>query len=223
MHKGLSGAACCLLAVLAFLAAGCPIAAWLSTLTPPEPVPEKFKLPGKKTLLVLVEDPDGLTSETPLKTDLARKLSNEIEDLALVRKVISQERLIHLMAATNFNSLSIGEIGKKLAVDMVLYVRIAEFQVKDDPMMPVWHGKLTVRVKVVDVGEGLLWPKDELEGYEPPKVDTGSLTSDGSHQQEQRLIEDMATEMTDNIAKLFYKHPGQPHGSLPQDESAAPP
>jgi hypothetical protein len=33
----------------------------------------------------------------------------------------------------------------------------------------------------------------------------------------------MALEMADNIGKLFYKHRGKPHGSLPEDEMSSPP
>jgi hypothetical protein len=191
---------------------------------PPDKVKAEFELPEDKRLVVLVEDPAGLANETALKMELTRELNRELEDRGLVHRAIPYRRLMSFAAATpNFRSMSSVEVAKKLGVDLVLYVKIDDFQLRDDPNSHFWHGKLETLVRVISAEHGRLWPKDLPNGYPPPKVDTGSVPGNPTQKFEASFVHKMALEMTDNIAKLFYKHRGKPHGSLPQDEMASPP
>ena len=204
----------------AVLLGGCAVAAWFATLFPPDKVKPLYEIPKNNTLLVLVEDPKHHAGETALKTELTEFLNQEFEQRGLVEHVVSYRQLINLAAATeNFRALSTSEVGKKLDADVVLYVQVDEFSLKDDPNSPFWHGNLSTLVRLVSVKEGRLWPRELPEGYKPRKVDGGSVSGDGSRRFEQKLVRDMALEMADNIAKLFYEHRGQPHGALPQDET----
>jgi len=206
--------------VLPVLAEGCAAVAYTKTLLPPEKVPAKYEFDEKSTLLVLVEDPKHLADKTSLRTQISEFLIQEFEDRGLVERVIPLHQLMNLAAASeNFHAFSTAEVGKKLKADVVLYVEIENFNLKEDPNSPFWHGKLTTEVKVVGVKKGRLWPKDLIEGYQPPRVDTGSVADDGSTRFEQHLIRTMAQEMGDNIMKLFYKHRGKEHGSLPESDT----
>lgn len=205
--------------LLSGVLSGCAMVAWTATLFPPDKVKPLYVIPEKSTLLVLVEDPKYLTAETSFKTELSEYLNREFEDRALVKRVIPYRQLINLAAATaNFRALSTAEVGKKLNADVVLYVEIDEFSLKDDPNSPFWHGKMSTVVRLVSTKEGRLWPRDLPEGYKPTKVDRGSVSGDGSRRYGQKLVREMAAEMAGNIAKLFYEHRGPAHGSLPQDE-----
>lgn len=208
------------LSLLSMLLCGCAIAAWTATLFPPDKVPAQYEIPQESTLLVLVEDPKHLAGETSLKTELTEFLTQEFEDRGLVEHVVPYRQLMSLAAATaNFRALSTAEVGKKLNADVVLYVQINNFSLKDDPSSPFWHGKLSTLVRLISVKKGRLWPKDLPEGYKPDKVDRGSVSGDGSRRFGQNLVREMALEMAGSVAKLFYEHRGQAHGALPQDET----
>lgn len=209
-----------LMASLAFQAAGCAAAAWTATLFPPEEIPAKYEFEESAVVLVLVEDPRHLSDQTSLKVRLTEFLNQELEDRGLVERVVPYQQLMHLAAATvDFHTLSVAEVGEKLKADVVLHVEIESFSLKDDPNSPFWNGKLTTRVKVVSVKEGRLWPKDLPEGYAPPRVDTGSVSGEGSLRFEEHLVKTISEEMGNNIMKLFYKHRGKEHGSLPDDDN----
>ncbi len=204
----------------AMVLGGCAVAAWMTTLSPPDSVPAQYELSEKSTLLVLVEDPGRLTAETALKTELTQQLNREFEDRALVRHVVPYQHLLNLAAATpNFRALSTADVGRKLGADVILYVQIDEFQLKDDFNNPCWHGKLKTLVRVVDIELGRLWPKDLPEGFSPKNVDTGSLAEPASRHFRQKLVRQMALEMAGNITRLFYEHRGEAHGSLPQEDA----
>ncbi|MBN1556245.1 MAG: hypothetical protein JXA11_16005 [Phycisphaerae bacterium] len=207
------------LGLLPVLSCGCPVAAWTATLFPPDKVPAQYDLDETSTALVLVEDPRHLSDRTTLKTQMSEFINRELEDRGLVERVIPYRQLMNLAAATNnFRTLSVAEVGKKLRADIVLYVEIDRFSLRDDPSSPFWHGKLTTRVKVISVKEGRLWPKELPEGYSPARVDTGSVSGEGSLRFEQHLVQNMARDMGDNVTKLFYEHRGKEHGSLPDDD-----
>ncbi len=205
--------------VLPVLAGGCAAAAFTTTLFPPEKVPAKYEFDVKSKLLVLVEDPRHLADKTSLRTQLSEIMIQEFEDRGLVERVIPLHQLMNLAAASdNFHALSTAEVGKKLKADVVLYVEIKDFALRDDPNSPFWHGKLSTEIKVVSVKEGRLWPKDLPEGYPPPRVDTGSVSGEGTLRYEQHLVQTMAEEMGGNIMKLFYTHRGKEHGALPESD-----
>jgi hypothetical protein len=195
------------------------VAAFTATLFPPKKVPAQYEFDEKACLLVFVEDPKHLADQTSLKTQLTEYLIKDCENRGLVGKAVPYRQLMHLAAATeNFPSLSTAEVAKKLNADVVLYVEIDQFSIKDAANSPFWHGKLTTLVKVIGVKEGRLWPKDLPEGYKPSRVDTGSISDDGSIRFEQTLVKTMAYEMGDNIMKLFYQHRGEEHGTLPESD-----
>lgn len=205
---------------LTVVLSGCAGVAYTATLLPPDKIPAKYEFNEKSILLVLVEDPKHLADQTSLKIQISEFLNQEFEDRGLVERVIPYRQLMNLAAATeNFPSLSTAEVAKELKADVVLYVEIENFSLKEDPNSPYWNGKLTTLVKVVGAKEGRLWPKDLPEGYHPTRVDTGSVCDDGSVRFEQHLVEIIAQQMGDNIMKLFYKHRGKEHGSLPENET----
>ncbi len=206
-------------------AGGCAVFAWLAaTLSPPDPVPAKYVFPRQETVLVLVDDPVDIVGALPVKYELTGRINKELEANEITEHTISYKRLMDLAAATpNFNRLSTAEIGKKIGADIVLYVKIDDFSLRDNPMNPIWRGKFKTSVRVVDVEEGRLWPKDLVGGYPVQEVDTKPIEGDNSSRFEIKLAKSMAYEMANNIVSLFYEHPGSPHGSLPEKDVSSEP
>jgi len=196
-----------LLAVPALASGGCALFGWFAAqFAPPQKVEAVYKPPSGKTILVFVDDLSNPVSYEPVKAELTNRLNEKLVENDIAAETVPYERLLNLMAATpNFNQLRIPTIGRELDADLVLYVEIVGFCLKDSQVSPLWNGKLSTRVKIVDSQEGRLWPVDRFEGYPLEPVETGTVdnpsTSYGAE-----LAEILAEQMADSIAKLFYDH-----------------
>ena len=199
--------ACLLAAILAAaaLSSGCHII-WvaLEKTFPKERVPARFKLPANKTVLVFPDDLDNPLSYPPVKRRLSQKLSAVLEHENIAAKTIPYDRLIELKSnEPEFNLMSILKIGRKLGADLVIYVNIEQFTLKDNPVDTLWRGRLAGRVKVVDVLKGRIWP-EESAGYpvrvNAPLAESHSDTFGG--ELAKKLAEDFAVE----VAQLFHAH-----------------
>lgn len=217
-----------LVGVLSILACipltGCAIAGFLMTLAPPEDIEAKYEFPAEATVLVLVDDPANLVDYAPIKYELTRRINEQLDKRELVDKTIAYSRLMQRVASSpEYSTMSIASIGEKLGAQQVLYVRITDFQLKNEKTTTVWHGRLGATVRVIDVKKGRLWPKDLVEGYPVDGVETPMQQSGPFSQFGLKLSRQMAEEMADNIVKLFYKHPGRPHDELPPSEPSVEP
>ena len=189
-----------------FLAAGCmQFAGWfVNAFAPPQKVKAIYKLPVGKKVLVFVEDLTSPVNYEPIKAKLTESLNRRLIEHKVAGSVVPYENLLTLMTATpNFNELHINEVGQKLEANLVLYVRVDSFSLKEQAS-PLWHGRLASTVKVVDVKEGRLWPKDRPEGY-PVKMVEIPVSRPVEDYQEQ-LSDALADRMSDQIAKLFYAY-----------------
>lgn len=191
---------------------GCGAVAWLvAQFAPPVNVPAVYKPPEGKTILVFADDLLSEVSFEPAKSRLTQRLNQLLVEHEVAAKTVSYDRLLDLITVTpDFNKLSVMEVGQKLGADIVLYVRVDDFSLKDNEVSPLWHGRLAATVRMVDTrakdpSEVRLWPKDRPEGHamEPidlPPVDETSPTYGNI------LTGTLADQMADNIVKLFYDH-----------------
>lgn len=212
-------------AALAGAVAGCSAAglAWLTAaLAPPKKVPAQYKPPQDKTLLVFVCDKDNPVDYEPIKGELTDRLNEQLAANRVAARTIPYQRLAELASATpEFNALSVSDVGRKLGADLVLYVRIDGFALKDSAASELWRGQLQVSVRIVEVGKGRLWPLDRPGGHPIPAVETSTAT-ESSPLYASELARTLATRMADRVAKLFYDHT-EPHEGTwgPSAESSA--
>jgi hypothetical protein len=190
--------------------AGCPVVAYIAAqVKPPKKIKAVYELPSESRLLVLVEDYAHQEAYELASRELSNRLSRELRQRGIVRETIPHERLMALRFETpRFHALKIPEIGQKLGADLVLYVQIEKFQLKDNYNDTMWHGLFEATVRVVKAsGEGdpRLWPRDRPTGYpvgpveRDPALESSPLYAD-------RLTVALAGEMADRIAKLFFDH-----------------
>ena len=197
---------------------GCAAIGWMvNAFAPPKKVDAIFKLPEGKKVLVFVDDLLRPVDYEPVKAELTEGINRQLEAHDLAKETIAYEDLLTLMAATpEFNELAVSEIGERLGADIVLYVEIDEFALKDDEVSPLWHGRLAAGVRVVDAKDATpgsdddamgarLWPDDRAGGYpvRPVEIPAHAASSDGHGAQ---LSQTLAAVMADRVAKLFYKH-----------------
>jgi len=205
-------------ALLAALAAAglsaCSMIAWpVEAFAPPRKVAAKFKLPPGKKVLVFVDDVLQPVGYEPIKSDLTARLNDELLKNHVAGATIPYRLLSDMITARrDFNTLSIGEVGRELGADIVLHVRIDRFTLRDEAAAAVWHGQLQVSVRLVDVENGWadhslarMWPKDSLAGHLMSAIDTpASVETSPTHGEE--LSRTLAASAADQIAKLFYDH-----------------
>ncbi len=194
-------------AILPMFMGGCAAFAWLATqLAPPQTVEAVYKPPAGKTILVFVDDITHQVSYEPLKGELTRLLGKRLRDNKVAAKTVPYEDLQRLAFSTSkFNQLAVSEVGRRLGADIVLYVQIDRFSLKDNPISPIWRGRFGATVRMVDVRKGRLWPRDREQGYPMPDLQIAP-TTDPSPTYAARLSSIMAEKMAEAIANLFYDH-----------------
>lgn len=197
---------------------GCAVAGWFASLFPAADLPAEYELPKDQAVLVLVEDPQNVVSYTPIKYELARSINKLLEEHKACSELISPESVLHIKSSCHdYSQLSTAEIGKKLDADLVIYVQITEFQLKDSQYDPVWNGKMSATVRVISVKEGRLWPKDTLGGFQVSDV-VRDRHMDTSENYMEKFSAEMAKELAKNIAELFYPHPAPEHTDIPKKQ-----
>lgn len=194
---------------------GCgPMIGWIvNAFAPPKKVAPIYEPPANKTILVFVDDIIHELVYEPVKAELTAQLNKQFVERKVAARTIKYDRLLDLVAATpKFNRLSVSEVGQRLGADIVLYVQVDRFSLKDDNASPLWHGQFQTTVRMVEVGKGKLWPKDHPAGYpvEPIEVPTTDNSSAGYGS---KLARTMAGEMANRIARLFYEHKAQREGA----------
>ncbi len=195
----------------------------------PETVEARYEIPSDARLLVFVDDIKNPLSYPEVKRRIGRRVGEHLthEDHRVVKEIVPQRDLIALVAGDpEFYTLSIAEVGNKVGADIVLYVHIDRFQLREDPASPIWKGRLEASALLVDVHEGMqrgqprLWPTDRLEGQpvEPPA--TTPSEQDPSPRYGIELTNRLCDQMADRIAKLFYDHEVDPREEAyrPPDE-----
>lgn len=201
------------LGLLAIFSVSCaPVSYLVATFLPPPEIKAVYELPKGKRILVFTDDLGHPLAYPPLKRILAEKIDKQFLDQKLVAETISYDKLLDLQARNSeFDRLSVDQVGTKLGAELVLFVQIDEFRLQETPGAPIWQGMFTVRVRVVDPASGRLWPKDGSAGYTLTVQTPMSQNANEAYGAE--LAEDLAGRMADKIAKLFYTHRGPPVGS----------
>ncbi len=201
-----------LLLVSAFCLHGCGVLAYLGVaISGPEKVPALYEPPSGKKFLVFVDDLQHGTVHEPVKQELTRQLNRMLVDNDVADSIIPYDDLLDLITVTpKFNRLAVNQVGQKLGADVILYVRVDKFSVKDDDISPLWHGQLKTTVRVVsartsDPAEVRMWPKDDPDGHRAEPVEIPPM-ADSSPGFGDAMARDMATQMADQIAKFFYEH-----------------
>jgi hypothetical protein len=195
----LAGAAGCSTQMLAYL---------MATFAPPEKIKAVYEPPKGKKYLVFVDDRPAPVSWEPIKQELATRIGQKLQEKKFASSLVAYERIQDLTSGRDFDKMSIAEAGQKLGADVVLYVQIDYFALREAPESPLWQGRLATSVWMVDArSPQRLWPKDVPigTGYQVPPVDT-KPAEHPSPSYGELVAKDLAEQMADRIVKLFYDH-----------------
>ncbi len=209
MKKLTTTIAAALLVATLVSASGCNAIPWLANFfAKPEVVEPVCTIPEETKILVYVSDLK--LSETTDCTAICRALTTSINEQMLANEVVTEvipyEDLLRFMAGEpTFKQMDFGDIAAGMDADMVLYVRLKSFSLKDDDTALLWQGNLSAVAKLVDADNRLLWPVASPDGQ---PIDPVSIS--GERQEFQtygvKLTEQLAAQMADQIVKFFYQH-----------------
>jgi hypothetical protein len=196
---------------------GCAVLSYLVTeFAPPQKVEAVYELPEGKRVLVFVDDygnPDGSIVARDIKRRLTRELNHELEKHDIAESTVPYTDLVAVQSSTaDFRSLHTEQVGQKVGAEIVVYVHIDRFGLRDPDSGRLWHGRLDCSLKVLDVKQGMagrggrLWPQDaDLYQNKALQVDIPAESeTSGTHGEvlTKQLIETMA----DRIGKVFRDH-----------------
>jgi hypothetical protein len=215
-----------LLAWAIVAAGGCAVFEYVvAQFAPPKTVKAEYDPPKGKTVLVFVEDDGTLLSYEPIKEELTERVGKEIVAQGICAKTVPYQKLMGLVSQEpNFKRIWIGEVGQRLGADLVLYVVVNHFSLKETEVSSLWRGELKTTVKLVDSKTGLLWPKDRTSGFPLSVIERPSSQS-VSQAYALELTRALAEKMSVKVARLFYEHKvpereleqeGQEHTDTPQ-------
>ncbi len=169
-----------------------------------ETIDAKFPLPENKRILVLPDDMFNPLSYPPAKRALARKINDMLAEKNVAADLVPYDELVDLIAAEpDFNKLSVSTVGRKLGADLVIYVLLDSLQLKDSPADSLWHGRFGARVRVIEVGQGRIWP-EEPTGHEIAIVEPSTENLSETYGEKLALV--LAYKLGEKVGYLFTDH-----------------
>ncbi len=177
-------------------------------LTGGETIEAKFKL-TKGKLAVIVDDPQGFVVTPVTFREFHDKFVEALRANGIESKVIPFEEWQQLRQRDpdyNTDKMTRRLIGEKLGADQVLFLNVTDFRLKKEPAAPIYEGRFAVRVAIYSTErkrDVRLWPlqsdgEDVVVTTKPGPSDADDSAGDISRQ--------LADEMADSVAKLFYDH-----------------
>lgn len=182
----------------------------VAVMAPPDKIKPLYKLPPDKKILVFVDDIRHPLNYESVKDDLSQRIGRLLMQHKMAKDVIPPDKLLDLASASaDFNQMPTPDVGRKLDADLVLYVEIDHFSLRESPDNPLWMGKFAVRVKIVDSKIGRIWPEDRPNGYPVPPVETPA-TANFNESYGAILAAKLAQDMAQRVVDLFREHE-KPH------------
>ena len=168
-----------------------------------------YEPPLGKKVLIFVEDRLARVHDERIKPELSRRIGEKLLEANLAAATVDYEKLQELSRSDDFDSTSIADVGKKLGAELVLYVNIESFPVRDSgPDRYWWLGDFSASVRWIDAEKGgRIWPNDRPPGtgYPVPPLDL-KPPEDPPPPYGEKVAKYLSEQMADRIAKLFYDH-----------------
>lgn len=195
-----------ILLLIPLLLAGCNVVgAVADKVAGPDEIKAKY-VPPKEPMLVLAEN-FAHPSDTVIESEqLVEKVAQQLKDHN-VAPVVDPAAPFNLKAAkpTEYQQMTIAQIGRTLGAKQVLYIDIAQSNVFVAEASEMLKGKAMVRVRVVDADSGKTrWPEEGGDGY-PLVVETPMLRQ-GQGVDEPSVRLQLQEAMGEKVAALFYTY-----------------
>jgi hypothetical protein len=166
----------------------------------------EYNIPKDKKILALVES-SLCETDQPIARMLTDQLNSRLTKEKIAASTVPYSAILDFAAVNpRFGHMRPFEIGRNLKADIVCYVLIQEFRLKDQNLGQLWRGNFQATVALLDVATGKqLWPVAGHEGHWVKPASTPPAT-ESSPDYAAELARSLCESMADNIAKLFCDH-----------------
>ena len=185
----------------------CNIITGVSYLVTPDPHRSaKFELPNLRTV-VFIDDRRNVMRPTRLRMVVADRVTNDLLTNRVVTTIISPTDVMRVSAQHDRHNapLSVAELGRAVDASIVIYVEMSTFTLTSD--MQTADPKAGCFIRVIDVeNEIRLFPTEQAAfpvTTTLKRIDPHRIASLGERR---KLEEQLAVELGDTIAKVFYRH-----------------
>lgn len=195
--------------VLAVLAGACNIVTPAAYIIEGPPSNDaQYTLPDRK-VVVFVDDRKNVLSRTQLRTVIGDKVSSDLLAKGLVPDAVASRDAVAIARRDESagKPLATSEIGEKVGAEVVIYVRMLSFNIAEPGGTP--RPNAVAQVRVIDAtNRARLFPTDaEDPGVQVPStMNEVSMDLYNSTTGRRSVEEQLASNLGDRIAKLFYKH-----------------
>ena len=185
----------------------CNIAAGVSYIISSDPEQKaKYTLEDVRTV-VFVDDRRNVMHPSRLRLVIADKITEELLALKLVTTIVSPKDIMRASALNDkYNQpLPIAELGKLVDAEVVIYVEMDSFGLTNDGQTANPVASCSIRV-INSVENKRLFPIAKAAEYVSAnlrRVNPHRVTSDSENR---KLAAELAVELGDSIAKVFYDH-----------------
>jgi hypothetical protein len=173
------------------------------------PDPEQkamFTLQDVRTV-VFVDDRRNTMHPSRLKLVIASRVTTDLLTKKIVATLVSPKDVFRVSAANDrYNEpLPIAELGKSVEADVVIYVEMESFGLTNDGQIANPVASCSLRVISV-VENKRLFPTDQAVYFVNANLKRVKPHRIASNSEIRKLAEELAEELGDSIAKVFYDH-----------------
>jgi hypothetical protein len=190
-----------------FVMSSCNIVAGATYVLSPDPEQEAlFVLPNVRTV-VFVDDRRNVMHPTRLRKVIADRVTTDLLTNEILTTMISPKDVFRVSGANDRynNPLPIAELGKAVEADVVIYVEMESFGLTNDGQTA--NPIASCSVRVVSVNENArLFPTDKPSYFVNANLKNVNPHRVSSNSEIRKLAEELAEELGENVAKLFYDH-----------------
>ena len=189
------------------LLSSCNIVAGVSYIISPDPEQKAmFTLQDVRTV-VFVDDRRNMMHPSRLKLVIANRVTTELLTKKIVATLVSPKDVFRVSAANDrYNEpLPIAELGKSVEADVVIYVEMESFGLTNDGKTANPVARCSLRVISV-VENKRLFPTDQAVYFVNANLKRVKPHRIASNSEIRKLAEELAEELGDSIAKVFYDH-----------------
>lgn len=200
------------IAIVVLLAGGsvlssCNIFAGVAYFVQPDPEQvARFELPDVRAV-IFVDDRRNVMHPTRLRRVIADRVTNDLLEKKVLTTIISPRDVMRVSAANDRHNkpLSISELGRAVDASIVIYIEMKSFGLTSDGQTA--NPIASCAVRIIDVQNKIRLFPDEQASFPVStsllRVSPHRISSAGEIRM---LTEELAGELGDAIAKLFYRH-----------------
>jgi hypothetical protein len=191
---------CCVLS-------SCNIAAGVSYIITPDPAKEAMYTLQDVRTVVFVDDRRNTMHPSRLRLVIADRVTTDLLTKKIISTIVSPKDIFRVSATNDrYNEpLPIAALGKAVEADVVIYVEMDSFGLTNDGQTA--NPTATCSLRVISVVESKrLFPTEQASYFVRANLKKVKPHRIASNSEIRKLAEELAEELGDAIAKVFYDH-----------------